>query len=496
MNTGLHNSLSARLFRLITKATIVAALFLVPFASPAQTGNTATGVDALFSNTTGSYNTADGYYALYLNTAGTWNTAIGFYSLYNNTKGNSNTATGYSALYSNTSGTCSTATGEGALYSNTTGTENTATGQSALYSNTTGFENTATGGGTLSSNTTGYDNTATGLGALGFNTTGNYNTANGVDALYSNTTGNYNTANGVNALTTNTTGDYNTANGGAALAYNKSGTYNTANGYEALYHNTTGSQNTADGFYTLYNATTGNGNFALGFGAGRLITTGNDNIDIGNTGTATDSGIIRIGTGSLHSATYIAGISGVTASGGVAVYINANGQLGTLTSSRRFKNDIKAMGSVSDKLMKLRPVMFRYKDTAEKGPHALQYGLIAEEVAKVYPNLVQYDKAGKPFTVYYHLLTPMLLNELQKAHHRYEAQQRQITSLQVAHRIEIVAQNRKISALTAMLQNQSAELASLRQMQRQQLKVLARLAADPRTTPRAEPQQAAILTQH
>jgi alpha-mannosidase len=156
----------------------------------------------------------------------------------------------------------------------------------------------------------------------------------------------------------------------------------------------------------------------------------------------------------------------VTTSGGVEVYVDANGQLGTLTSSRRFKHDIKAMGNVSEKLMQLRPVQFRYTDAAEKGPHAVQYGLIAEEVAKVYPNLVQYDKAGKPFTVYYHLLTPMLLNELQKEHHRAEEQ-----------RTQIQGQKTEIIALKAALQQQSAELASLRQTQEQQVKVLAKLAA-------------------
>ena len=106
----------------------------------------------------------------------------------------------------------------------------------------------------------------------------------------------------------------------------------------------------------------------------------------------------------------------MTATDGVEVYIDSNGQLGTVTSSRRFKKDIHDMGSVTDRLMQLRPVTFRYKEAAENGAHPVQYGLIAEEVAKVYPELVQYDKAGKPFTIYYHLLTPMLLNELQKAH--------------------------------------------------------------------------------
>ncbi|HLK55869.1 MAG TPA: tail fiber domain-containing protein, partial [Chthonomonadaceae bacterium] len=145
--------------------------------------------------------------------------------------------------------------------------------------------------------------------------------------------------------------------------------------------------------------------------------------------------------------TYIAGINGVTASGAVPVYINANGQLGTVTSSQRFKYDIQDMGIRSDKLMNLRPVLFRYKEAAEDGTHPLQYGLIAEEVAKVYPDLVQYDKQGKPFTVYYHLLTPMLLNELQKEHRQNQAQQKEIAGLK--------------SELTALKQSQQQQRAAL-----------------------------------
>ena len=159
-------------------------------------------------------------------------------------------------------------------------------------------------------------------------------------------------------------------------------------------------------------------------------------IDIGNTGSGSDSGTIRIGSTGDQIATFIAGISGVKASGGVEVYINSNGQLGTVNSSRRFKFDIKEIGATSDRLMDLRPVAFRYKEADQDGTHPIQYGLIAEEVAKVYPDLVQYDKAGKPFTVYYHLLTPMMLNELQKAH-------------------------QQIAALTAGQENQSSEVGSL-----------------------------------
>lgn len=178
----------------------------------------------------------------------------------------------------------------------------------------------------------------------------------------------------------------------------------------------------------MYSNASGNNNIALGVQAGYNIT-GSQNIDIGSGGVAGESNAIRIGTPGNQTAAYIAGVDGVTSSGGVAVYINANGQLGTVTSSRRFKYDINDLGDGSDKLMKLRPVMFRYKQAAPDGSHPLQYGLIAEEVAEVSPDLVQYDKEGKPFTVYYNKLTPLLLNEFQKAHRRADAQQTEIAAL-------------------------------------------------------------------
>ena len=235
--------------------------------------------------------------------------------------------------------------------------------------------------------------------------------------------------------------------------------------------NTTGGSNTANGVGALYFNTTGSNNIALGYGAGQNLTTGSSNIAIGNTGFAGETGAIRIGTAGTHQSTYIAGVNGVTASSGVAVYINANGQLGTLTSSRRFKNAIQDMGSVSDRLMQLRPVTFRYKEAVEKGSHPLQYGLIAEEVAKVYPNLVQYDKAGKPFTIYYHLLTPMLLNELQKAHRGYEAQKAEIASLK-------------------------SELALMKQTQQQQITALSKLTALVETSQDRGSLQRAVYTKH
>ena len=423
MNTGLGKSLSVGHFC----ATLVAALFLAPMAGQAQS-NTATGYAALTSNITGSWNTADGSYALYANTTGWYNTANGSSALFSNTSGNYNTADGGYALYSNTSGSYNTANGYQALYANTTGFNNTATGYQALYANTTGNFNTANGYLALTSNTTGVDNTATGYLALELNTTGNYNTANGYAALIFNTTGNYNTANGSNAL----------------------------------WSNSTGTNNTVHGAYALFANTTGSYNIALGYGSGQGITTGSNNIVIGNSGTSADNGVIRIGTFGTQKATYLAGISGVQSNGGVAVYVNASGQLGTLTSSRRFKYDIKDMNATSDKLMDLRPVMFRYKAASEDGTHPIQYGLIAEEVAKIYPDLVQYDKEGKPFTVYYHLLTPLMLNELQKAHHQNEAQKTEIDALKA----EQQKQGSELASLRQMLeQKQSSEAAAPRQAQ-------------------------------
>jgi len=389
MNTQFRLSFFSRL----SLAAFAAALLSVPIASQAQYADTATGDGALYLNTTGNYDTA----------------------------------TGADALYFNTTGSANTATGTSALENNSTGNQNTANGFYALFSNQAGNNNTATGVSALQSNTTGWYNTANGVYALVFNNNGNYNTANGYMALYLNTSGSQNAANGVNALYSNTTGVNNTATGLDALYSNTTGGWNTANGLSALYHNTTGNGNTADGDYALLNAT-GSFNTGLGYQAGQHITSGSNNIAIGNPGASADSGVIRIGTKGTHTATFIAGINGVTVTGGTAVYILPNGQLGTLTSSRRFKSDIHDMRNVSERLMQLRPVTFRYNDRAEKGPHALQYGLIAEEVAKVYPDLVQYDKAGKPFTVYYHLLTPMLLNELQKEHRQNEAQQQEIVA--------------------------------------------------------------------
>ncbi|MBC7882419.1 MAG: tail fiber domain-containing protein [Anaerolineae bacterium] len=341
------------------------------------------------------------------------------------------------------------------------GNSNTATGRDALKSNTTGSYNTANGSTALQFNTTGFSNTATGSLALLSNTTGSSNTAAGTSALYSNTTGFSNTATGTSALYSNTTGDSNTANGNGALDSNTTGDSNTAAGRDALRINTTGQGNVATGRAALDSNTTGSYNVALGYGAGGSLTTGSNNVDIANSGVAGESGVIRIGTPGAQTRTLIAGINGATASGGVQVFINANGQLGTLTSSRRFKRDINNLGSLSDRLLKLRPVSFRYKQATEQGEHPLQYGLIAEEVAKVFPALVQYDKEGKPFTVYYHLLTPLLLGEVQR-------QQAQL----VSEKTQLASQKAQLASLRSENQHLRSQLTTLQAQQEQMLKLV------------------------
>jgi len=433
--------------------------------------NTANGVGALQDNLVGSFNTASGWNALFFNTIGTYNTAIGEEALGLNTNGALNTAIGSQALVSNTSGSVNTANGYRALFSNEVGYENTAVGAYALENstndnqlvaigyqalqndnafangqtssgngantavgfqalqlNTIGNGNTAVGYQALNANTTGGGNTATGDHALLKNTSGSQNTANGVGALYWNTSGWYNTANGIDALYANTEGGTNTANGFDALSSNTNGSANTANGAGALENLTTGSHNTADGNLALSNLTEGDNNIALGNEAGIDLATGSDNIYIGNPGASAENGIIRIGNEGVQTNAFIAGIyTGITA-GGSAVYVDANGQLGTRTSSRRYKQDIRSMGDASDVLLSLRPVTFRYKP--EIDPKGLpQFGLVAEEVDQVDPDLVVRDQRHGIYTVRYETVNAMLLNEFQKEHNQVEQLKRQNDSL-------------------------------------------------------------------
>jgi hypothetical protein len=283
--------------------------------------------------------------------------------------------------------------------------------------------------GTLNmANTAG--NTVVGSEALSNNTTGLYNTANGILALYGNLTGSFNTANGADALEANTSGSNNTANGVSALHDNLAGVNNTANGANALYGNMNGSYNMADGVGALENCTTGSNNIGLGYEGGVQLMTGSYNIEIGNVGTQGDNQTIRIGTqgaGMGQTNTYIAGISGVTVTG-AAVYVNSSGQLGVLTSSGRFKQGIQSMGDASDAILALRPVTFRYRPELDP-TGAPQFGLIAEEVNKVDPDLVLRDDHNQIYTVRYEAVNAMLLNEFLKQHQTVQEQSGEIAAL-------------------------------------------------------------------
>jgi hypothetical protein len=354
------------------------------------------------------------------------NTAEGEDALFSLTTGSDNTAIGFKALYSNTIGSSNTATGRQALVFNTTGHGNTANGYSALFSNTTGNDNTANGLNALGNNTSGNYNTANGYNALTYNTSGGGNAADGANALQNNTSGSLNTANGYETLNRNTT-FWNTAMGSRALFSNTAGLSNTATGYQALYLNKTGGSNTANGVQALYR-TTGGSNIALGFQAGVNLTTGSNNIDIGNVGVAAEANTIRIGKPGTQTATFIAGISGKTAAGGIPVIVNANGKLGTTASSARFKDEIKPMDKASEAIHALKPVTFRYKQ--ELDPEGIpQFGLIAEHVEKVNPDLVARDADGKVYTVRYEAVNAMLLNEFLKEHRKVEQLEKQVEKL-------------------------------------------------------------------
>jgi hypothetical protein len=397
-------------------ASVVAIVGIAYAAQPPNVvqsdlyGNTAMGREALLGLTSGSFNTAAGDSALSNNSGGRLNSAFGYFALSSNTTGSGNTAAGSQALVENSTGANNSALGLNALGNNTTGSDNTATGSNALLRNIIGIWNTATGSRALQSNTTGRDNTGAGFAVLDSNSSGGANTATGSRAMFSNTTGNN----------------------------------NSATGYGALFSNTTGINNAAFGHNALKNNAIGFRNVALGFQAG-LAVTGSDNIIIGgdNQGQAALNGIIRIGNSVYQKKTYIAGIRGVTtgSTNASAVFVDVNGQLGTIKSSGQFKEDIHPMGDVSDRLLGLRPVTFRYKAADDDGSKPIQYGLIAEEVAQSFPELVVHDAEGNPETVRYDLVATLLLNEFQKEHALVAAQAVELAKLKndVARMAEVLS---------------------------------------------------------
>src|SRR5437764_4900575 len=392
-----------------------------------------------------NFTTAEGANALFSLTTGSANTAVGFFSLFSNSTGNFNTAVGAGALDLNTADD-NTATGTAALLLNTTGTDNTATGVDALAFNDTGFENTANGAFALFSNTEGGSNTSTAFQALSSNTPGSSNTADGFQALSNSTIGSFNTADGFFALF-DTTGNGNTAIGSSALRHNTTGVVNTANGFQALFDNTTGNSNTAVGRLALENNTTGFNNIGLGAVAGDNITTAYDVICIGANVRCED----------VSNSCYIGNIHGQTSAQGVAVFINSNGKLGTTTSSKRFKEDIKPMDEASEAILALKPVSFCYKKEidAERTP---QFGLVAEDVEKVNPDLVARDAEGKVYTVRYEAVNAMLLNEFLKEHRTVQEQKATVAQLKQDFQSKLAQQQKQIEALSVGLQKVSAQL--------------------------------------
>jgi len=286
-------------------------------------------------------------------------------------------------------------------------------------------------------------NTVLGDNAL-LNNTGSDNTAMGSGALHSNTTGYVNTAIGNAALYHNISGFSNTGVGDGALNQNADGTNNTAVGLDAL-GRSNGSYNVAVGYAALSDDRSGSGNVALGSLAGAAFEgLGDNNIDIGNNvyGVARESNTIRIGKG--QNATFIDGISGATVPSGVTVVVDRDGHLGTITSSERYKEEIKPMDKASESILSLKPVTFRYKPNLD--PDGVpQFGLVAEDVAKVNPDLVARGDNGKPYAVRYEAVNAMLLNEFLKAHCKIDDQQKHIDALE-AELKEQKALIRKVSA--------------------------------------------------
>jgi hypothetical protein len=273
----------------------------------------------------------------------------------------------------------------------------------------------------------GSANTFLGVGAGNVTMSGDFNTAVGTSAFTNNDTGNSCVAMGATALLHNTGGEGNTGLGAEAIRDNTTGFFNTAVGISTLVRNTAGSLNTAIGQGALYWAE-GSYNISLGAFSGNNLMTGGNNMYLGTGGgDANESNTLRIG-GDAHYRAFIAAVRGVTTGvpDAIPVMIDSAGQLGTVSSSARFKEDIADMADASGGLLKLRPVTFRYKGQAGG---ARQFGMVAEEVEEVLPELVVHGPSGEAETVLYHEMPAMLVNELQKQQKRIEFQEDEIAAL-------------------------------------------------------------------
>jgi hypothetical protein len=397
----------------VAMASIRAVFALDPPPGGAYPNDTtALGSNALFNldpDSPYADNTAIGFEALYNASTTSGNTAVGSQAMFTNTAGEDNVAVGFSALYHNTTGTFNVAVGNAALITNTTGGDNTGIGTNALEFATTAIQNTAVGSGAMTYDETGIANTAIGAGALAFNATGSKNAALGVAAMDKG-----------------------------------SGDNNVSLGYGAGY------------------SITGSGNILIGYEGGFNLTSGANNIEVGNQGVKNDANLIRIGDTAVQKKTFIAGISGATIPNGVAIMVNNKGQLGVATSSARFKDDIQPMKNASDVILSLQPVTFRYKKELDSSG-APQFGLVAEQVAKVDPDLVVRDDSGKPYTVRYEAVNAMLLNEFLKEHQKVETQSQQIESLEkhLGEQGKINTEMRAaLKAQAAQIQKVNAQLAT------------------------------------
>jgi hypothetical protein len=288
-------------------------------------------------------------------------------------------------------------------------------GVGALIGTTAGGDNVAIGWDAMKANASSLQNVAIGAGALAANVTGNYHTAVGYQALNKNITGaGVNSAFGHNALSALVDGHSNTALGATTLLANVTGDSNLAAGHLAL-RDATGNANTGLGMSALRTLTTGTGNTAVGYQAGTTLTSGSHNVYLANVGVSSESATMRLG-GSLQDRAFISAVRGVTTglNDAVAVVVDSAGQLGTVSSTRRVKDDIAPLDGIGAKLQRLRPVRFRYTTPFADGSRPVQYGLIAEEVAEVLPELVAFDAEGRPTTVKYHVLPALLLEEIQR----------------------------------------------------------------------------------
>ena len=501
-------------------------------ANTTGTGNVFTGLNAGWLNTTGHDNAFYGWQSGYGNTTGNFNSCFGSNACLHTTTGIENTSIGAYAGYRNDTGSNNTYVGFEAAWTNggninnntfmgwSAGFNNTAS-NGAFYGYKAGYANTADGNSFFGNNaglnnTSGAGNTFLGLGAGTANTTGGGNTYVGYQAGFTSQPGTgtcCNTAVGDNAGyginpggmsgagnsffghragEGSTTGGKNTFSGYWSGLVNQTGSFNSFYGDQSGQSMTSGDYNTMLGISTGGSFSSGDWNTFVGAFAGNSSTSGNSDIYVGNAG-ATENNTIRIGTQGTgdgdQTDTYVAGIWSSTPGGAAqTVCVDANGKLwssaaGCVGSSRRFKDEIADMGDSSVKLFQLRPVTFLYKPQYDDGSRHLQYGLIAEEVAKVYPEMAVYDKDGQPSGVKYQLLAPMLLNELQKEHAVVMAQQDDLqTQLQ-----QIKAQRQEIDGLKRQQQMQNASLQERLQKLESYVETQMKIAADnpPRTVPGA-----------